>query len=120
MWKSRYLWVTAAPMLFVGAITLTGSYEMFGLFLQKAGTLGAGSQAFALYLDAVLVAAVAILGVIVLGDSLRQWYGYVILKRPFTSSEVVATAGVGSAGRMQTTIQHDVSDGFHLPGGGCC
>jgi carbon starvation protein len=121
MWKSRYLWVTAAPMLFVGAITLTGSYEMFGLFLSKAATLGAGSQAVALYLDAVLVAAVAILGVIVLGDSLRQWYGYVVLKRPFTSSEVVATAGAGSAGRMQTTI-HDHDDGksFRLPSGGAC
>lgn len=122
MWKSRYLWVTATPMLFVGAITLTGSYEMFGLFLSKAGTLGAGSQAFALYLDAVLVAAVAILGVIVLGDSLRQWYGYVILKRPFTSSEVAAAAGAGSAGRVQTAIHdQDERNGFRLPsGGGCC
>ncbi|MEX5214822.1 MAG: carbon starvation protein A [Nitrospiraceae bacterium] len=119
MWKSQYLWVTAVPMLFVGAITLTGSYEMFGLFLSKAATLGASGQAFALYLDAVLVAAVAILGVIVLGDSLRQWYGYIILKRPFTSSEVVAMAGAGSAGRMQTTMRQE-SEGFHIPGGGCC
>lgn len=119
MWKSQYLWVTAVPMLFVGAITLTGSYEMFGLFLSKAATLGASGQAFALYLDAVLVAAVAILGVIVLVDGLRQWYGYIILKRPFTSSEVVAMAGAGSAGRMQPTMR-DESEGFHIPGGGCC
>ncbi len=88
MWKSHYLWVTALPMLFVGVITLTGSYEMFCMFLTKAGTLAAG-QAFALYLDAVLVAVVAVFGVIVLGDSIRQWYGYVVLKRPFTASEVV-------------------------------
>ena len=109
-------------MLFVGAITLTGAYEMFGLFLSKAGMLGSGSQAFALYLDAVLVAAVAILGVIVLGDSLRQWYGYVVLKRPFTSSEVVATTGAGSAGRVQTAIHdQDKRNSFRLPsGGGCC
>lgn len=39
------------------------------------------------------MAAVALLAVIVLGDSIRQWYGYVILKRPFTSSEVVVMAG---------------------------
>lgn len=116
MWKSRYLWVTAVPMLFVGAITLTGSYEMFGLFLAKAAAQAGGSQAFALYLDAALVAVVALLALIVLGDSVTQWFGYVVLKRPFTSSEVVATSGGGSAGRMRTTLDQ----GFHLPGGGCC
>jgi carbon starvation protein len=121
MWKSPYLWVTALPMLFVGLITLTGSYEMFGMFLTKAATLGAG-QAFALYLDAVLVAVVAILGLIVLSDSMKQWYGYVILKRPFTSSEVVVMAGGGSAGRMQTAVTDSEQEKcFRLPhGGGCC
>ncbi|SPP63628.1 carbon starvation CstA family protein [Nitrospira lenta] len=121
MWKSPYLWVTAAPMLFVGVVTLAGSYEMFGMFMKKAATLAAG-QAFALYLDAVLVAVVAILGLIVLSDSLRQWYGYVILKKPFTSSEVVVMAGGGSAGRMQTAITDGEKDKcFRLPhGGGCC
>ncbi len=116
MRKAQFLWVTAVPMLFVGAITLTGSYEMFGLFLAKAATLTAGGQAFALYLDAVLVAIVALLAVIVLSDSIMQWYGYVVLKRPFTSSEVAATAGGGSAGRLHPTA----SEGIHLPGGGCC
>src|SRR5512147_3227093 len=55
MWKSPYIWVTAVPMFFVGTITLTGSYEMFWMFLKKAGTVAAG-QSFPLYLDAVLVA----------------------------------------------------------------
>jgi carbon starvation protein len=121
MWKSSYLWVTALPMLFVGVVTLAGSYEMFGMFMKKAATLAAG-QAFALYLDATLVAVVAILGLIVLSDSLRQWYGYVILKKPFTSSEVVVMAGGGSAGRMQTAITDGEKDKcFRLPhGGGCC
>lgn len=121
MWKSSYLWVTALPMLFVGVVTLAGSYEMFGMFMKKAATLAAG-QAFALYLDAALVAVVAILGLIVLSDSLRQWYGYVILKKPFTSSEVVVMAGGGSAGRMQTAITDGEKDKcFRLPhGGGCC
>jgi carbon starvation protein len=121
MWKSHYLWVTAAPMLFVGAITLTGSYEMFGMFLTKAAMLPAG-EAFALYLDAALVAVVAILGLIVLSDSMKQWYGYVILKKPFTSSEVIVLAGGGSAGRMQTAIDDgNKNNSFRLPhGGGCC
>ncbi len=120
MWKSPYLWVTALPMLFVGVITLTGSYEMFWMFFKKAGTLAAG-QAISLYLDAMLVVLVAVLGLIVLSDSIRQWYGYVVLKKPFTSSEVVVTAGGGTVGRMQTAIHRDGEKGFKLPHGtGCC
>jgi carbon starvation protein len=120
MWKSPYIWVTAVPMFFVGTITLTGSYEMFWMFLKKAGTTAAG-QSFPLYLDAVLVAAVAILGMLVLSDSMRQWYGYLVLKKPFTSSEVVVTAGGGSAGRVQTVIRLDEEKSFKLPHGtGCC
>lgn len=120
MWKAPYLWVTAGPMLFVGVITITGSYEMFGMFLTKAATLPVG-EAVALYVDAGLVALVAILGMIVLSDSLKQWYGYVVLKRPFTSSEVVVMAGGGTAGRIQTAIRTHDDKGFRLPpGGGCC
>jgi len=120
MRKAQYLWITALPMLFVGAITLIGSYEMFGMFVGKASSLADSGQAFALYLDAGLVAVVALLAVIVLGDSIRQWYGYVILKRPFTSSEVIVMAGGGSPGRMQTTIRHDDEERrLQLPGGGC-
>jgi carbon starvation protein len=121
MRKAQYLWITALPMVFVGAITLIGSYEMFGLFMGKASSIADGGQAFALYLDAGLVAFVALLAVIVLGDSIRQWYGYVILKRPFTSSEVVVMAGGSSPGRMQTTIRPDDEEQrLRLPGGGCC
>jgi carbon starvation protein len=60
--------------------------------------------------------------VIVLSDSMKQWYGYVVLKKPFTSSEVIVLAGGGSAGRMQTAItQDEPRKGFRLPrGGGCC
>ncbi|MEC4891322.1 MAG: carbon starvation CstA family protein [Nitrospira sp.] len=122
MRKAQFLWITAVPMLFVGGVTLIGSYQMFGLFMGKAAKLQDSGQAFALYLDAVLVAGVAFLGLIVLIDSLRQWYGYVVLKKPFTSSEVLVLAGGGSAGRMQTAIcRDDEGKGFKLPhGGGCC
>jgi carbon starvation protein len=120
MWKAQYLWITLLPMLFVGTITLMGSYEMFGLFVTKASSLADSSEAFALYLDAGLVAMVALLAVIVLGDSMRQWYGYLILKRPFTSSEVVVMAGGSSPGRLQMTICQDEEQRVQLPGGGCC
>lgn len=120
MWKSPYLWVTALPMLFVGVITLTGCYGMFWMFVKKAATL-ATDQAFVLYLDAVLVSVVAVLGLIVLSDSVRQWYGYVVLKKPFRSSEVVVMAGGGAARRTQTAMCCDEREGFKLPHGtGCC
>jgi carbon starvation protein len=89
--------------------------------VSKASSIADGGQAFALYLDAGLVAVVALLAVIVLGDSIKQWYGYVVLKRPFTSSEVVVMAGGGSPARLQTTIRHDDEERrLQLPGGGCC
>jgi len=64
---------------------------------------------------------VAVLGLIVLSDSIRQWYGYVVLKKPFTSSEVLVMAGGGTAGRIQTAIDCNNEKGFKLPHGtGCC
>jgi carbon starvation protein len=119
MRKSRYLWITAVPMLFVGLITLTGSYEMFRMFLATAERLDT-TEAFTLYVDAGLVGIVAILGLVVLSDSARQWYGYLIQKRPFTSSEIVVMAGGGSAGNLHATVERD-DEGFRLPhGSGCC
>jgi len=114
MRKTAYLWITMIPMGFVGAITLTGAYEMFLLFVRKAASSGS-ADAVALYVDAVLVGAVAVLAVIVLADSARQWYGYVVLKRPFTTSEVVVSTG-GSAVSGSLTAD----DGIRLPHSGCC
>jgi carbon starvation protein len=89
------------------------------MFMRQAELLTAG-DAVALYLDAILVSVVAILGLIVLSDSIRQWYGYVVLKQPFTSSEIVVMAGGGSAGNLRTVVKTE-DDGFRLPdGAGCC
>lgn len=104
--KARYLWITVGPMLFVGAITLTGSYELLVLFLNEAAVAGDSGQAFSLYLDAALVGVVALLALIVLVDSVRQWYSYLIQGRPFTSSEVVfgtdvAPLGGGASARRE-------------------
>ena len=117
MKRPQFLWITATPMVFVGAITLTGSYEMFGMFLGQADSLGDTGQAVALYLDAALVGIVALLAVIVLADSIRQWYGYLIDKKPFTSSEVIILSGGGAS---PAATRPAISDGVHLPGGGCC
>ncbi len=102
MGKARYLWVTAAPMVFVGVITLSGSYELLVLFARQAGT-AVGNEAVAFYLDAALVGIVAMLAVVILADSLAKWYGFVIQKKPYTSSEVAADEG-----------------GIKIPAGPCC
>jgi len=114
MGQARFLWVTAAPMVFVGAITLTGSYQLFTLFTAKALQEGGSGSAVALYLDAALVGLVALLAVIVLVESVRQWYGYVVQGRPYTSSEVLAAEG--AMGGLKPAVQ----DGVKFPTGRCC
>jgi carbon starvation protein len=86
MGKPQYLWVTAVPMAVVGIITLSGSYELFVFFTAKART-SAGRGGIPYYLDAGLVGLVAVLAIIVLADSIAKWYGFVIKKRPCTTSE---------------------------------
>jgi len=100
--KAQYLWVTAVPMVFVGVITLSGSYELFALFVTKAAA-AAMDEAVVFYLDAALVGIVAALAFVILADSLAKWYGFVIQKKPFTTSEV--TGG---------------ESGVKMPAGPCC
>ena len=102
MGKARYLGVTTVPMVFIGVITLSASYELFVLFLAKAGSAPAG-KAFVFYLDAALIGVVATLAVVILADSLAKWYGFVVQKKPYTTSEVPAAEG-----------------GVKIPAGPCC
>ena len=99
--KAQYLWITVIPMIFVGVITLTGCYELFGLFVHRA-MVGTGSQVLAMWINAILIALVAVLAVVVLIDSVIKWYGYLIQKRPYTSTEVIE------------------GEGIHIPAGPCC
>jgi carbon starvation protein len=115
MGKERFLWVTAVPMLFVGAITLTGSYQLFVQFIRRAGSASESAQLIALYLDAALVGVVAVLAAVVLVDSARQWYGYLVQGWPFTSSEVVISEAAW-VGRTSPSG----SSGVSLPTGRCC
>jgi len=102
MGKPQYLWVTAAPMAVVGIITLSGSYELFVFFTARARA-SAGHGGIAYYLDAALVGLVAVLAILVLADSIAKWYGFVIKKRPCTTSE--------------TTLDENA---IKIPDGPCC
>jgi carbon starvation protein len=116
MHKARYLWVTAVPMVFVGAVTLTGAYQLFFLFVAKAGAATGSDQALPLVVDAILVAVVAVLAIIVLVDSTRKWYGYLVQGWPIRTTEVVA----GGGGASPAGLHPMANGGFDIPGGRCC
>ena len=99
--KTAYLWVTVIPMVFVGVITLTGCYELLVIFINRALSTE-GSQSLTMAINASLVGMVAILALIVLTDSARKWYGYLIHKQPLNSTEVIE------------------GEGIQLPAGRCC
>jgi hypothetical protein len=53
-------------------------------------------------INASLVGLVAILALIVLTDSARKWYGYLVHKQPLNNTEIIE------------------GDGIQLPAGRCC
>ncbi|GJL67622.1 MAG: carbon starvation protein A [Nitrospirales bacterium] len=99
--KTSYLWVTVIPMVFVGVITLAGCYELLVIFITRALSAD-GSQSLTMSINAALVGLVAILALIVLTDSARKWYGYLVHKQPLNSTEVIE------------------GEGIQLPAGRCC
>ncbi len=101
MGKARYLWVTAAPMVFVGVITLTGCYELWWMFVARARAAADPVATATMALNAALVGVVAALACVVLIDSARHWYRRLVLKQP-----------------PPTTERGD--DGLRLPAGKCC
>jgi carbon starvation protein len=110
--KTRYLWVTVLPMLFVGIITLTGAYELFFMFWRQAARTS--GEVLPLYLDAVLVGIVALLAVVVLADGLRHWYGYLV------RGWIITTTEVGQGGSATAANTGESGQGVKLPTGRCC
>ncbi len=102
MGKARYLWVTAVPMVFVGIITLTGCYDLWWIFLDRARTASDSVARITMTLNAALVGLVAVLALIVLTESAMKWYRYLVLKQPYTTTEIVD------------------GEGIRIPAGKCC
>ncbi|MCZ6801331.1 MAG: carbon starvation protein A [Nitrospirae bacterium] len=102
MGKAKYIWVTGIPMIFVGVITLAGCYELWWIFLDRAQNASDSLQRTTFYLNAGLVGIVAILAIIVLTESAMKWYGYLVQKRPYTTSEIMD------------------GEGIKIPAGPCC
>jgi len=94
MGKARYIWGTAIPMVFVGVMTLTGCYQLWWMFLDRAATATESVQSMTMYLNAGFVGLIVILALIVLAESASKWYEYLILKRPYTSTEIFDGEGI--------------------------
>ena len=92
--KARYLWVTAVPMVFVGIITLTGCHDLWWIFLGRAQTATDPVARITMALNAALVGLVAVLALVVLTESAMKWYQYLVLKQPYTTTEILDGEGI--------------------------
>jgi carbon starvation protein len=85
MGKAKYIWVTLLPMLFMAVITFTASVELIQDFSLKASK---SSDPSTFRINALLMAVMLILALIILIDSAVKWYGYLVKKRPIETTEV--------------------------------
>ena len=74
MGKVKYAWVTFVPMVFMTVITFTSSVMLLIDFIGKAS--GPGPDTTIYLVDAVLMALILILAVIILVDSIVKWYSF--------------------------------------------
>jgi carbon starvation protein len=75
MGKLRYIWVSLVPMVFMFVMTVTASWRLFWMFLEKARLSTVAREAFTLRLNASLVAIMAVLAVVSVADSVLKWRG---------------------------------------------
>lgn len=88
--KARYAWVTFIPMLFMFVTTLTASWDLLFIFLEKGKTAESSSLTFTYQLDAVLVSVMAGLAIIVAADMFYKWYLILAASREELLSERIA------------------------------
>ena len=112
MGKTRYLLGDSdSHGVRVGVITLAGCYELWWIFLAHAHTATDSVRVVTMSLNAALVGVVAVLACIVLTDSARHWYRYLVLKQPCTTTETVDGEDMADG---------SADDGLRLPAGKCC
>ncbi len=85
MGRSKYIWVTLVPMLFMASTTFTASIKLIQDFTVQSST---SPDPFALRINALLMGAMLVLAVVVVIDSAIKWYGYLVKKRPIKTTEV--------------------------------
>lgn len=86
--RARYALVTFLPLVFMFIMTLSASWKLFWIFTEKAAQAAGTAAAFTFRVDSVLVAAMAALAVVAIGDSTLKWYGL------FNAGKIEARGGV--------------------------
>jgi carbon starvation protein len=78
--KNKYALLTFVPMLFMFVMTLTASWQLAVMFMDKFKEMIATPEALALKIDIFLVVFMALLAIIVLLHMLHRWYGIIFRK----------------------------------------
>jgi carbon starvation protein len=81
--KVKYILITILPMTFMFTTTLVASYQLVMRFVRLAASKP--GEALTYRLDAMLVAVMAALALVVLFDSALKWYH--LLRRPVLTTE---------------------------------
>jgi carbon starvation protein len=83
--KLKYAWVTFIPMIFMFATTLTASWKLLLIFVNKASSAVLPSESFTYKLDTILIVIMALLAITVLIDMLYKLYSYTFGKVRITN-----------------------------------
>jgi carbon starvation protein len=88
--KQKYIWVTFLPMVFMFITTFTASWELIGIFREKASAALSHTEALTYKIDAFLVLLMAALAIIVLTDLSYKLYRYLSGKVEIAKSEEIS------------------------------
>ncbi|MBK6848620.1 MAG: carbon starvation protein A [Proteobacteria bacterium] len=112
--RARYVWVTALPLTFLLAVTLTaGLQKIFhpdpriGFLAEAALPATSAIGAFNARLDAGVAVLLLTLVLIVVGSALRQWYGVARGRLPLVSDRGGPTA-TGDPGAIDAAALGEV------------
>jgi carbon starvation protein len=72
--KLKYVWTTSIPMVFMFITTFTASWELMGMFREKAATAVSAAEAFSYKIDVFLVFLMGLLAAVSLADMVHKWY----------------------------------------------
>ncbi len=88
MHKTKYIWVTFIPMLFMAVTTFTASFKLLKDFSAKA--LSSVPDAFNYKIDAILVGIMICLALIIVIDSVIKWCRFFLSEKPVNTTEMIA------------------------------
>ncbi|MBK8482245.1 MAG: carbon starvation protein A [Proteobacteria bacterium] len=102
--RARYVWITAIPLCFLLAVTLTaGLQKIFhpdpriGFLAEAARPATSALGAFNARLDAAVAALFLVLVLTVVGSALRQWYGVARGRVALIADGAAAMGGGGAS-----------------------